>query len=142
MRVLMLLLALNGPKEEIACNDAVLAQAWTLLAAARYGQSARERAAFVVFDGRTFSFVSWPDHASPYAARYAGAIPQHTVAIVHTHPNARPLPSPEDEETARRLGLPVYVLTRTMIARTDAKRVWEGDWQPGGAGARNACGRP
>jgi proteasome lid subunit RPN8/RPN11 len=142
MRVLMLVMAIHAQRTEVACNDAVLAKAWALLREARYGQSAREHAAFVVLGRDGYSFVAWPYGASEYAAHYDGAIPANAVAIVHTHPNSHPMPSAEDEAVARRVGLPVYVVTRTMIARTGAVRVWDGDWKPDARGAaRSVCGR-
>ena len=139
----MLVMALSGQHAEVACSDAVLTQAWVLLAEARYGQSTREHAAFVVLDERGYSFVAWPYGGSEYAAHYKGTIPEHTVAIIHTHPNAYPMPSAEDETAAQRLGIPVYVITRTMISRTGSLRVWDGDWKPGGrpGDARSTCGK-
>ena len=143
MRTLMLVMALSRQPIEIACNDGVLTHFWTLLAKARYGQSTREHAAFVVFDEGSYSFVAWPYGASEYAARYKGSIPEHTVAIIHTHPNAYPMPSAEDETVAQKTGIPIYVLTRTMISRTGPLRVWNGDWKPGRrpSDARSNCGK-
>jgi proteasome lid subunit RPN8/RPN11 len=67
-------------------------------------------------------------------ATYRGRIPDRTLAIIHTHPNARPNPSPDDIATAQKLGMPVYVVTRSMVTRTDGwrtTRVAQGDWNPG-----------
>jgi proteasome lid subunit RPN8/RPN11 len=53
------------------------------------------------------------------------------VAIIHTHPNWLPLPSKLDVLVARQTAVPVYVLTRTRIARTDGGQpavVVAGDW--------------
>jgi hypothetical protein len=47
-------------------------------------------------------------------------IPGNVIALVHTHPpNADKKPSPGDVDTARRSGLPVYVLTRWYIYAVD-----------------------
>ena len=119
---------------DIACSERVVDQSWALLARAQYGFSEREHAAFIVReDDQTLSFVDWPYVAQQAKAQYRGRIPRGTVAIVHTHPNERPVPSPDDVALAQRIALPVYVLTRTEISRTADGRVKTlvvGDWNP------------
>ena len=54
-------------------------------------------------------------------------------AIIHTHPNGRPNPSPDDIAMAQKLGIAVYVVTRSGVNRTDGWRtthVARGDWNP------------
>ena len=119
---------------DITSEPATRAYLWTLLAEARYGFSENEEAAFIVRDrAGHVTFVRWPKSAGRYHARWAGAFPKGTIAIVHTHPNFTPEPSLLDERAAQRNGVPVYVLTRTKITRTtgDATEiVFDGDWRP------------
>lgn len=141
-------LLMTGAKsrgEEIACDPAVIRQAWGLLKVAAYGQSWQEHAAFITrgADGRR-SLTMWKFEHESCRATYSGARPEHVVAIIHTHPNSLPLPSNGDALLARHTRLPVYVVTRTMISRTDGRHtesVWDGDWNPGRApsGARSIC---
>lgn len=107
---------------------------WDLVAASRYGHARTEEAMFIVreADGR-LSYVRWESRGTPYQARWNGGVPEGAVAIAHTHPYGRPHPSRADSETARKLGLPVYVLTRDRITRTDGDRavtVVTGQWEP------------
>lgn len=131
----VLLLAANAKSGEMGCDRAFVAQSWDLLKLAAYGNSAYERAAFVVRDpDGTERFAFWPHLHQLSEATYAGAVPPNTVAIIHTHPNSAPLPSDQDSQVARHLRMPVYVVTRASISRTtghSVEFVWEGDWNPG-----------
>jgi proteasome lid subunit RPN8/RPN11 len=103
-----------------------------LLRDARYGCSSEEQAAFLIrnSNGATF-FLRWNAGGELNRAEWHGPIPAGTVAIVHTHPNWLPLPSNRDAITAREAALPVYVITRMRIARTDGGKpsiVATGDW--------------
>jgi Prokaryotic homologs of the JAB domain len=103
-----------------------------LLMRGRRGMSRDEHAAFVVrgADGG-FGFVEWPDGDQPDSARWEGAYPPRTVAIAHTHPNWLPEPSRLDAAVARRTRLPVYVITRGRVSKTDGEAtevVTEGSW--------------
>ena len=116
------------------CNSTFVQNSWVLLKDARWGQIPYEHAAFAVLDpdGRV-RFVTWQYEHTALAAEYSGSVPANTFAIVHTHPNNRPMPSDDDRATARRLGIYVYVLTRTAITRTAGARsefVLLGDWNP------------
>lgn len=131
---------------EIACEGATLVQAWELLADAQYGRSRREHAAFVVrgADG-TLALDRWPFEAESARATFRGAVPAGTVAIIHTHPNDLEYPSEGDQRLAGRMGLPVYVVTRSRISKTDGESIesiWIGNWNPWAAGqaARSRCG--
>ncbi len=119
---------------EIACDPVVIRQAWDLLKLARYGQSIQEHAAFITSgaDG-DHHFMIWRYRHEFCRATYSGPLPGNAVAIIHTHPNSLPYPSEDDVLVALRTGLPVYVVTRTMISRTTGRgveRLWSGDWNP------------
>ncbi|MCU1246891.1 MAG: Prokaryotic s of the domain [Acidobacteria bacterium] len=107
-----------------------------LLALGGYGRRPDERAAFVVArgDGR-FDCVLWPATNGFRSASWQGSRPKGTVAIAHTHPRTLPDPSLHDAEEARRLGLPIYVLTPQQVAlvaaegQTSVLASGEGWWQ-------------
>lgn len=139
MRTLLLLMVLSGAVEaaaegDLASDPSTRTLAWELLKVARYGQATKEHAAFIVRDeSGGLRLLRWPSGETWKRAAYRGAIPPGTVAIVHTHPNDLPNPSDGDTALARRLALPVYVLTRNSIARTDGSRtdhLARGDWNP------------
>ena len=71
-----------------------------------------ERAAFVIQnpDG-SIQCQLWPAKHSYLAESFNGLVPEHTIAIVHTHPVDYPRPSEQDKQEATRLGMPIYVLT-------------------------------
>lgn len=105
-----------------------------LLAEARFGFSRAEEAAFIVRakDGG-YRCIAWPSDGLVDSARWEGRIPDGVLAIVHTHPNWMAAPSRIDARTARRSGVPVYVITRTQIAVTHggpAQVVVSGEWKP------------
>jgi hypothetical protein len=119
---------------DMTCHGQMLHGSWALLADAGYGSRREERAAFVIRkDDGSLAFVRWPFESASHRASFSGAAPRGLVAVVHTHPPNSPLPSPGDAGVARRLGVPVYVLTRTLVTRTTGLRtehVWSGDWNP------------
>jgi proteasome lid subunit RPN8/RPN11 len=126
---------------DVMCNATILTSSWDLLKSARYGQSERERAAFVVWTrSGELELVRWPYDASRFHATYAGAIPAGAIAIVHTHPNAYPSPSAGDARLAQRTSLPVYVLTRSQVTWTDGRQTHTaclGDWNPVAGGLQS-----
>ena len=131
--VLLLLLANARPAAGID-RDRALMLAWELLEGAHYGRDAKEHAAFIVAgeDGQ-LELSPWPWGAESMRATYRGAVPRRAVAIIHTHPADLPHPSRGDVEVARRLGMTVYVITRTSVTRTDGTSVTHvasGDWNP------------
>ena len=116
------------------CNSDFFQNSWAMLKDARWGVSRFEQAAFAVRDndGR-IDFVRWPGSPDDSRATFAGSIPPNAFAIVHTHPNGRPQPSADDDLLARRLGIPVYVITRMRVSLTtgrEIKIVAFGDWNP------------
>jgi hypothetical protein len=82
----------------------------------------QEVAAFLVRDANgTISSVMWPHSADRRSEHYDGAIPAGTVAIAHTHPwQADQHPSRGDVEQARKIGLPIYVVTRSNLYVVDS----------------------
>jgi hypothetical protein len=74
-----------------------------------------EMAAFIVRRGDHFDCLLWPPKFGSYSVTFRGSAPEGTVAIVHTHPRWSDEPSPEDIALAKRVALPVYVLTRSNI---------------------------
>ncbi len=123
---LLLLLAVNA--------DRTMILAWELLESARYGADSREHGAFLVTDeSGQLQLSRWPSGAESLRATYRGEIPRRALAIIHTHPNGRPNPSADDVATVQKLGMAVYVVTRTSVTRTDGRqttRVAYGDWNP------------
>jgi proteasome lid subunit RPN8/RPN11 len=132
--VLAVLLGMADAAAGASTDPQLLTVSWELLRSAGYGHATREHAAFLVMDGRGgLQLVPWPSRAASHRATYRGAIPAGTVAIVHTHPDHLPNPSAGDERVSRRLALPVYVLTRSRVTRTDGERTVQvalGDWNP------------
>jgi len=71
-----------------------------------------EAAAFLVRDDDgSLMMVLWPRTEFSRKETFRGAIPPGTVAIVHTHPPMMERPSRGDLAEAKRLGLPIYVVT-------------------------------
>jgi hypothetical protein len=83
-----------------------------------------ERAAFVIqhSDG-TYSCEAWPLAHKYLSEQFYGFLPEHTVAIAHTHPVQFPRPSLQDQMEAVRLGIPIYTITiRGVYKATPGKR--------------------
>lgn len=103
-----------------ACADRILALAW-------YGRVEWERAAFLRIDDRgRFACDVWPSKLQFHSASWSGPTPDGTIAIIHSHPRTLPNPSVEDAAEARRLGIPVIVVTPqavTMVAGRDVLSV-------------------
>lgn len=134
--------ALLRPSPELVLVLALLegslrAPAYRLWEAARFGQDVSESAAWVLKDdaGR-LRWLAWPAEQRVRRAEWGGPVPADAVAIAHTHPTAGdPKPSPEDVATARRLGVPVYTVSRSgiwkavpdgSIVPVDDSRWWSG----------------
>ncbi|HEX7828447.1 MAG TPA: Mov34/MPN/PAD-1 family protein [Thermoanaerobaculia bacterium] len=102
-----------------------------------------ERALFLTRDDAgNLDYKLWPATQQRRKASYRGPVPPNTVAIAHTHPHGMPKPSQHDINEAARTGLPIYVITRTSIARVDpdrtTKELVRRDWV-GGDVATEAC---
>jgi hypothetical protein len=90
-----------------------------------------EEAAFLIRNaaGATF-FLHWPSDGELNQSTWNGPVPAGTV-ILHTHPNYLPIPSNRDIRVARAISIPVYVITRNRIERTDGDKpvvVVAGNW--------------
>jgi Prokaryotic homologs of the JAB domain len=132
--MLLLLLVANAGRAAELDRDRMMVLAWDLLGSARYGLDSKEHAAFLVVDERgELQLSRWPWQAESMRASYRGEVPRGAVAVVHTHPNELPNPSGGDIALARKLGIGVYVITRTSITVTDGSRTTRiayGDWNP------------
>lgn len=95
---------------------------------ARFG----EQGAFVVRskDGLLY-FVAWPPAQEKDLLRWYGRFPEGTVAILHTHEPSLWSASKLDTSVARRMNIPVYVITPRRITKTvggPTMIVREGEW--------------
>lgn len=107
-----------APAPDLIEDPDVLGYCRSLVAKSE-GQEA-ERGAFVVRnrEGLVY-FVAWPPSRIPHMLFWRGRIPEGTIAIVHTHaPPLSGVVSKHDAETARRTGIPVYILTPHRIVKT------------------------
>jgi Prokaryotic homologs of the JAB domain len=78
-----------------------------------------ERAAFIIEqnDG-SIECQEWPVMNIYHGDLFHGVAPDHTIAIVHTHPAAYPLPSEHDSDEATRLGLPIYTVSIRAVYKS------------------------
>src|SRR5688572_8387266 len=103
MLALLLLGVLSEPQAHV-WYDALLAESGN-------GRLSRERAAFLIReDDGTLTLEPWARGGFRHAS-WRGSIPHRTIAILHTHPAGEERPSTRDRQEARRLGLPVLVIT-------------------------------
>jgi hypothetical protein len=98
-------------------NDAVIRGYFAdVLRQGGFGHWKTERAAFLVRDeGGQYRCVGWPMDGRLQRQEFRGAIPERTVAIIHTHPSELPLGSTGDERTAVKQSVPIFVLTPLNI---------------------------
>jgi hypothetical protein len=97
----------------------------SLLAESGYGYLPSERAAFLIreSDG-SLTLAPWPPGGRRHA-EFRGRMPAGTIAILHTHPRGESRPSRHDRKEARRLDMPVVVITtqRVVAAMPDGREV-------------------
>jgi JAB domain-containing protein similar to deubiquitination enzymes len=107
-------------KSVAAEKDALSLFADLLGKAARTGDPDGEMAAFLVReqDGRLRCLL-WPRLARRRSEAFTGMLPLGVIAVVHTHPGVMPEPSRNDRTEAKRLGLPIYVLTSRTVFVAD-----------------------
>lgn len=80
------------------------------------GRRNTESAAFLIREETgEYRCVAWPVDGGFRRQRFTGTIPDRTVAIVHTHPEASRSGSVVDQKTAISVGIPIFVLTRRNI---------------------------
>lgn len=88
-----------------------------LLELGGHGRRSDERAAFLTWEGEgRIGCVVWPRTNQHRMATFQGKWPENTVAVAHTHPRSRPEPSVQDREEARRIGIPIFVVTPERVA--------------------------
>lgn len=86
-----------------------------LLEEGGYGRFHHERAAFLIREREgSLTLQPWDDR-SHHRATFRGTIPARTIAVLHTHPRSDPRPSSGDRAQARRLGLPIVVITPQSV---------------------------
>lgn len=115
------------------CSAAAIRDYAKLNAVASLTRHANERAAFIVrrpSDG-SLRLVMW--HAGDVAeASWTGRIPAGTIAIAHTHPPSTPEPSRKDLQEAKRLRIPIVIITarRVTIVQIDGthREVFGAGW--------------
>jgi len=90
-----------------------------------YQTDQTEVAAFLVRDANgVITSVMWPHSANRRSEHFEGMIPAGTVAIAHTHPlQADQHPSGGDIALAKKIGLPIYVVTRRNLYVVDSSGV-------------------
>ena len=105
----------------VPADDAELTSIfYELFRAAQVGDRDVERAAFLTRDCKGgIERVMWPATMQRRAETYRGPLPPNVIAIAHTHPDGLPQPSRQDIAESKRVGLPIYVVSRTAIARVD-----------------------
>jgi hypothetical protein len=119
-----------------------------LLRQGGYGRWNTERAAFLVVDeSGEYRCVLWPAERGFYRESFRGAMPEGTVAIIHTHPAHLPDASTNDQRTAMRLGIPVFTLTPLNVYLTSADGenvavVTNRWWAPVSAASSTRCSAP
>lgn len=106
----------------------------SLLEESGYGRLPRERAAFLIreADG-TLTLEPWAGGGYRHAS-FRGRVPVGTIAILHTHPRGEERPSVQDRAEAKRLRMPVVVITTDAViaAMPDGQDVTLERRRPGG----------
>jgi Prokaryotic homologs of the JAB domain len=86
-----------------------------LLAAGGWGRLETERAAFLIRERNdALSLEPWPGGGYRHAT-FRGVVPERAIAVVHTHPYGEDEPSRNDRAEAKRLGIPVLVVTPDSV---------------------------
>ena len=88
-----------------------------LVSGALYGFGTFEKAAFLVLQAdHPVRCIDWPSTHEFKQARWSGPMPAGVVAVAHTHPLSSPDASPDDIKLARRIGMPIFVLTPDIVS--------------------------
>jgi RHS repeat-associated protein len=85
-----------------------------------------ERAAWIMNNSGAYSCMRWPFSSDYKKEQWKGPVPKMAAGIAHTHPTrgiggsrGGPRPSGGDEETAKKIKLPVYVVTEEGVWKYD-----------------------
>ena len=93
------------------CSQSAIVYYADLLERGGYGRFPVEHAAFLLRESDG-SLTTEPWRESGHRrVRHYGVIPANTIAVIHTHSHNAPLPSVHDRMEARRIGLPILVVT-------------------------------
>jgi len=84
-----------------------------------YGFLRIEAAAFLIEKDDAYECRMWSRSVSFHSQEWRGAIPEGAVAIIHSHPKDLPDPSSNDQRLAKRLRMPVFVVTPRHVTRTE-----------------------
>jgi hypothetical protein len=104
------------PTFEILGDPSVLRCFARLVSDGGYGFRPSERAAFLVLEAdQSLACIYWPATHEFKEARWRGPMPQGVVALAHTHPLSSPDASTDDINEARRIGMPIFILTPNLI---------------------------
>ena len=98
------------------CGTDAAAHYAALLEDGGYGRFSHERAGFLILEsGGAVTLAPWNATAGFQRASHRGGIPAGTIAVAHTHPLGAAQPSAGDRDLARRIGLPVVVITPDAV---------------------------
>jgi Prokaryotic homologs of the JAB domain len=81
-----------------------------------------EVAAFIVrADNGTLSLRSWPNQRRFRNAQWSGPLPPGVIAVIHSHPAMKPLPSGTDRREAMRLQIPIFAVSRGSLCKAGVR---------------------
>jgi proteasome lid subunit RPN8/RPN11 len=87
-----------------------------LLARAQFERSSHEEAAFLVSDAEgRIRAIDWIP-GDPRMTSFHGRMPEHCIAVMHTHPNGNKEPSSGDRAEAQRIRFPILVITPAAVS--------------------------
>ena len=90
-----------------------------------FGNGHAETAAFIVRRDGELRCELWPATGKYQQTSFTGRIPEGTVAIAHTHPRCCRDASGQDKLEARRLGIPVVVVSAASVSLVTGTRADE-----------------
>ena len=98
------------------CGADAVAHYTALLEDGGYGRFSHERAGFLILESEgAVTLAPWNATAGFQRASHRGGIPAGAIAVAHTHPRGASGPSAGDRDLARRIGLPVVVITPDAV---------------------------
>ena len=84
-----------------------------------YGRLPIEGAAFLIANRDAFECRMWPRSPGFHSQEWRARVPENAVAIIHSHPAHLPDPSWADMQLAKRLRLPIFVVTPRHVTHTE-----------------------